>query len=465
MVLALTAALLLPNLALYPWAAPDEIHHLIVAKNLAEYGKYASGAPEQGFRVFDPFDSVGAPVIAPVALVFKSFGTGLTPARAVVALHFLAQCLAVYFLVRDTYGAGAGVMAAACVTAAFSSIYLGRTLYGEVPGFFYFTFALACWRKCLNKPAFHWSGPAAGIAFGLAVLCKTILLLCVVPCAVVVLHDRLTFRMIRLRHVLWPAAGTAGALLTWTAIQSFSTATWAEPASGTLGLYRHYLLIGLRAAWRNAPYLLRHPYAHLVIFGCTAAAAMDLVRKRYDPALLLFVLTGGLFAFWWMFYTPGQHPRYLWYSYVVSGACVGIAAARLGTQVAAMALPVRRRVFAGALVAVILGPSALWVARQAGEVWTNREMAADTALAAYVRQLPEGTRIATTFYPLRGTLSFLADRSVALVEAGPGSHEGYEVLIEKATPRNEPLELSRGCREIGPYIVRHLGTEGPGNRE
>lgn len=39
--LPLALILLVPNLEAYPWAAPDELHHLIVARNLAENGEYA----------------------------------------------------------------------------------------------------------------------------------------------------------------------------------------------------------------------------------------------------------------------------------------------------------------------------------------------------------------------------------------------------------------------------------------
>ena len=109
LVLCLAALVLLPRLAAYPWAAPDEVHHLGVAKNLAVHNAYASGSPEQGFHYFDPYDSVGPAVLAPVAGAFKLFGVSVGGARVVVACFFLALCAGLFLLAAPVLGPGAAL--------------------------------------------------------------------------------------------------------------------------------------------------------------------------------------------------------------------------------------------------------------------------------------------------------------------------------------------------------------------
>ncbi|MDK1021872.1 MAG: DegT/DnrJ/EryC1/StrS family aminotransferase [Candidatus Hydrogenedentes bacterium] len=117
---ALSMLLVLPNLSAYPWPAPDETHHLIVARNLAEHGAYASGHPDDAFTYFDPYDSVGAPVILPVAAVFSLNGTGLAGARIVIAFSYLILCVLVFLVMRRPFGP----TAAAC--AVLMAKYKGR---------------------------------------------------------------------------------------------------------------------------------------------------------------------------------------------------------------------------------------------------------------------------------------------------------------------------------------------------
>jgi hypothetical protein len=138
---------------IYPWAAPDEVHHLIVARNLAEYGAYASGHPETGFKYFDSFDSIGPVVIGPVALAFKIFGTSLETARCVMVAFFLGLCLATYGFSRGLFGDKVALVSVALLVGTYSSIYLGRTLYGEVPAYFFLLLGLIAWRRALVQSA------------------------------------------------------------------------------------------------------------------------------------------------------------------------------------------------------------------------------------------------------------------------------------------------------------------------
>ena len=140
--LALAALMVLPRLYAYPHAEPDEIHHLIVARNLAVHGVYATGHPAIGFEKFDDYDSVGPPVILPIAAVFKMTGVSLAGARGVMALYSLVLCVALFVLLRPIIGARSAALGVVLMTFAFGSVYLARALYGEVPALFYITLAL-----------------------------------------------------------------------------------------------------------------------------------------------------------------------------------------------------------------------------------------------------------------------------------------------------------------------------------
>jgi len=121
-VLVVVALFLTVNLGAYPWAAPDEVHHLVVARNIAVHGSYASGHPAGGLRYFDSFDSVGPAVLGPIALAFEFFGVGLLPARGVMVLFFLGLCLVTYRFGRVVFGPWAGVVAVGLLVGAYSSI-------------------------------------------------------------------------------------------------------------------------------------------------------------------------------------------------------------------------------------------------------------------------------------------------------------------------------------------------------
>lgn len=452
--LILAAALMLPNLAVYPRAAPDELHHLIVAKNLAEYGLYASGHPAKGFKVFDPFDSVGAPVLLPVAGMFKLFGVELAPARLVIAAYFLGLCIAVWFLVTPLFGPAAGAGAAMLMTVAFSSTYLGRTLYGEVPGLFFLITGLLFWRYAITRKGLSPSAVFAGCMFGLAILCKTVLLLSVFAVAGAVLFDGLTHKRIRPLHLLLPAIGATAVVGTWFTVQTLLSYGLSENAGGTLGLYRQYLLPGAGAALRNSAYLMKHPYAHVVMLCCVTFVVCRVFRRQYDPPLIVLLLAAAFYAYWWFVFTPGRHVRYLWYGYAVSGLCVGITAAWLATHAFSSTNPLGRRAAYLLAAGVVTGPWLLWASMQGYEIHFKTEMAHDRALAAYVAHLPADAQIGSTFYPVRGTIMFLAGRWVDIDENHARLAGSCDVLIEherNAAP--ETLNCDAGRIRFGPYIV------------
>ncbi len=448
--LVFTALLVFPRLDAWPWAAPDETHHLIVAKNLAQKGLYASGSEATGYTLFDPFDSVGPPVIAAAAAAFKMAGVSLAAGRAVIGLHLIGLCIVLFLLCRKTFGTTEAVAAAFFAPMAFSTIYLSRALYGEVPALFWFLTGLLLWRTAMDRAAWHWAALLAGAAFALAVLCKTILLLSAFAFFGAWVYDRLCWKRIKAGHVLLPAVGAALVFLLWWGYQGRFDTEAANAAGGTLALYRHYLLFGLEPVWKNLnTWWWDYPLAHLFTAAAVIAVVPQVFGRRYDPAWVVLFLSAVFYAFWWTCFTPGQLPRYLWYSDLIMGAFSAVLYIRL-LRAARDSRPLwRRAAMLAAALALLVSPLH-WTHTQVRAAATNSEMRDDLAVAECIGRFPATARIATPYYPMAGTLRFLCDRVPEVVEAAEDvTHYDVAILTEY-----DPLPEERPWLEhFGRFVV------------
>ena len=403
----------------YPEVAPDESHHLIVAKNLAMHGRYASGNPEAGFKNFDSFDSVGPAVLAPVSISFKVFGVGLAQGRLVIALFALGLSLALFQLMRISWGTRAGLFAAFLVPCAFGSIYLSRTLYGEVPALFYFCCGLLLWRGSLRYGWCCAYGVLAGVLLGLAILSKAILLLSAFAFLGAVAYDWAGPRRIKIVHCVYPAVGVVLMLGFWAGIQQFAANDATVQSEETLSLYQHYLLFGVEPVYRTLLKLLFSgwPWGNLMLVVGYCWIATKVFRKHYDPALIVLWLTGIFFFFWWLCFTPGQIPRYLYFSQVIGLIFLPPLCTHLLRHYFVASKRMRDTFIMGMILAALFGPTYDWTKIQLHEVTTNREMAPVHEVSAYSDTFPEDVKIGVDHYPLEGALSFLVDRYPKRVEA------------------------------------------------
>ncbi|MCX5771465.1 MAG: glycosyltransferase family 39 protein [Candidatus Hydrogenedentes bacterium] len=453
--LIVAAALVFPRLGAYPWAAPDEIHHLSVARNVATLGMYASGHPDGELVPFDTYDSVGPPVILPVALAFRLGGVNLGAGRAVMAIYFLALCIVLFALLKPAMGAGGAAIAVFFMTCSFGSVYLGRTLYGEVPGLMWMGLGLLGWRRAMKTRAGIGWGLAAGVAFGLAVLCKPILLLSAFAFLGALIYDRLTFRRIRLTHVIAPAAGVVVVMGAWWLVQTMSRHDVAGAAGGTLGIYKHNLMFGLRSAPHALARLFTDAGGQLAVVLLFAVFMVFWIG--YDPALGVVWFLAVFYAWWWAFFTPGTMPRYLWFTAAIGGAFTAWFLIALKDIVAAL-LPRRetnaRFLMAVMVVAVVLllAATARDLTREAKGVYAADEMGDDYALSAWAAQLPAGTAVAAT-WPVSGTLNFLANKPARVLETIPVPIPANQVCIIDTMTRPDMLGNRQPDRRFGRYAV------------
>lgn len=440
-----------PRLDAWPWAAPDEIHHLTVAKNLALYGEYASGGPAEGFKRFDAYDSVGPPVLAPVAGAFRCFGVSVAAGRWVIGLYLLWLSTGAFFLAWRTYGAAAAVAVVFLTPTAFSTIYLARTLYGEVPALAWWVWGLLCWRKAVDNPRCVFAGLAAGVAFGVAVLCKTVFVLSAFAFLAAWFWDRLGPKRISKSALAYPALGAMAPIAVWWMVQSFGQGDVAEGAASTLGVYQYHLLFGIRSFLGSlGRWWYDYPLSHWVTLAALIWAVPVVFSRRYDPASMALFLTAVFFGLWWLFFTPGRLPRYYW----VGNWAMAWFTAPLWTiclRQVWRADGLVKRVAALLGVALLSVTPLQWTWNQGREICVNEEMREDAAVAALAGSLPPETSMAVTFGPLRETLHFFTGRTWPLTSSQPDPLEHHEVVAGLGT---DPVFVSGYRCVVGRYVIR-----------
>ncbi|MFO7976816.1 MAG: glycosyltransferase family 39 protein [Candidatus Hydrogenedentota bacterium] len=458
--LAVASFLVFPRLDAYPWPAPDETFHLTMARNLAVYGQYASGRPETGFVPFDGYASVGPAVLVPIALAFKVFGVSLVAARVVMALFFLALCVVVFFLLRPRFGdtaAGAGVV---LLTGAFGSVYLARSLYGEVPALFYAVAALLLWKRSLEKPETYFAGLLAGIAFALALMSKLFFAIAIFPLLTVLILDRFHFKTLRWQSLFFPSATFLGVWGGWVVLETVYGAGDTISTTNSVAMHMHYLLFGFDSLSATAKWLLEQPVT-LVFFilGFSYVFAKGL-RRPVAPVLLTFVLLVPFFMYWWLFFTTGRHPRYMFYACAIAGATAGPLLVAAGQYaIRRKSAPRVIRLAAAVLVAVGVGPPFIRTWEQVRLVYTSTEARDDIAVARFVDGLPENARIVTTYWPLSRTLDFLTDRPIEMMRELPQDMRQFDAIIIDQHTQEQILEGRPWNRSVGRYGILTPGEQ------
>lgn len=452
--IALAAAVLLslPRLDAYPWSAPDELHHLIVARNLAEHQVYASGRPDTEFVRFDPYDSVGVPLLGPVAGVFKVAGTGIVPARLVVAVSYWLLCILVFFLFRPVFGPAHAGWAVFMLTASYGSVYFARSVYGEVTSFMFVVAGLLAWRRAIRANKGYAMALFAGLLFGLAVLTKVFLLISAWAFVGVLIYDGLTFRRIRFRQTLLMAAGVVVPMAAWWWVE----AVYGDPDAPEFSLlseYRHSLIFGLGSAKVGLGWLLKQPVTLAVSSAAMLWAIPEIFRRKYDPPMMVLLLSGILFVFWWVFCTPGHIPRYIWYSCAVVGLFSGLFLETCRGWVMDSGVRPALRLAALLTVAGILCTGLLRTYDSAVKVYRSDELADEFALADYVGSLPGETRVATTFWLVERSINFFADRRVTWLNGPEDALAEFDVVIRDDVTEEIPASVLEASRRIGRYVI------------
>ncbi|MCC6695241.1 MAG: glycosyltransferase family 39 protein [Candidatus Hydrogenedentes bacterium] len=452
LVLAAIALLVCPYLGTYPHLEPDEAHHLIVARNLAQYGVYGSGHPEAGFTWFDDYDSVGPPVIGPTALAIHIGEDTLISGRIVMAVFYLLLATAAYVFMRPLFGVPSAVTSILVAAASVGSVYLGRTLYGEAPALFFLLTALLFWRLSIQGHAPLSTALVSGVFFAFMILSKFFIAVAVWPMLGAIIFDRMTHRRVRAVHILAPAAMAALIVGAWFFVPSLVHPTDGGGTSGMLSMYRHNLLFGFHSVGVTLLWILREPLMLLVFLLAMTAAVPIVFHRSYDPAGIALFLLAPFIAYWWLFFTTGNIPRYLWYAIAVSAFFTGplVWMFLRGTRTAKT--PAARTACV-LLAGLVLLPFLLNTYRESQGIFARDDMADENALANYVASLPSGHPIATTFYPVERSMNVLTGRYVKRVPADPTAFSSNGIVIVDSASQDMLLMNRTQERRFGRYVI------------
>ncbi|NUM53170.1 MAG: glycosyltransferase family 39 protein [Candidatus Hydrogenedentes bacterium] len=457
--LGIVALATIPRLSVFPHIEPDESHHLIVARNVAVHGVYGSGMPATGFRPFDDYDSVGPTVLLPVAAAIWAFGEPLHSGRVIMALFFLLLCALVYLLVARSTNTMAGVFAVLFLLAAPGSLYLARTLYGEAPALLYLIAALFVWERALDSARpLSWC-VASGALFGCALTTKYFLVVAAWPALGMWVYDWMTFRRIRLVHALVPTGVALAMLASWVGVTSLYGPHGTDTPGGHLSMYQHNLLFGLDSVGTALSWLAQHWIAavfYLVvgIYSLTTAALLT----AYRPACLLLALFALLIAYWWIFFTTGAIPRYLWYAMAIGAAFAGTFCASGFSRSQGKAARYRRFAYIASTVMLVF---VAWeTAPRIAAMATRDEMQDEYAVVDHLVKHYDRAAVATTFYPIQRVANLLAEFPVDRVRT-TDSWQEYDAVVLDARSQTDAIGDNRIEQTFGRYAIITAKTKHP----
>jgi 4-amino-4-deoxy-L-arabinose transferase-like glycosyltransferase len=400
----------------YPAPWYDEGVNLQAARNLAESGRY--GLAYDGFvQPFDPQMTTGPTVIGPVAASFRVFGPGVLQARAVMAAYALVAGLGLFWVTARLFGPLAGVFAVAVMAGIGDYVGLaeGRSVVGEVAALAYLFLGAgvllhgwpgqrAPWpgSRATNAQALGRTGTLAlaGALFGLAIVTKAQFAVVVpVLLGVCVLGVRsgtlsparagLLLVAVGLPVLAWQlfqalALGPLAYLDNLLVVQSLARVSSEAPPLRKLGSNLGDLL----STWSAWPGLLA-----LVYFWVRLRRGD---RRLRQPAAMVVPAFATLSWIWFVCFSMG------WLRLAVPAITAGsLCLAMLVDDVLAWARARSTRVAPRAAVAaLVLGPLALGVARNAALVAGADEVAAYDLAALVDQRVEAGATIETDEWEL-----------------------------------------------------------------
>lgn len=288
----------------------DEGINVELARNFSEFGKLdLIVAPDtlSGEGAF--IGSTGYPVTVPLAATYKIFGFGFPQSRLYMLLWMNVLLVSVFFFARKRWGS----LVAALVTAllvTYPPFYgNGRTVMGEIPGFFFLLLSLWWY---LEKRA----SVGVGLWAGLAVICKPSVFVFLLP-VYVALHlfsgQKILFS---LKKIIFLGIGSFLALVPWIVLYRdsiFSADAWTRIADHFANPYAVAGLSVLGNIQTNlATFFSTGTLLYMALFALAVVVVTSLRpewRLRERP-LLLFTLLYGACAFLYYLKSAG-YLRYL----------------------------------------------------------------------------------------------------------------------------------------------------------
>ncbi len=229
--LALAAFFALFRLSESPSVWYDEGIYTQMAMNLSDHGvvgfQLSPGEITHVSRV-----TVGYPLVVPLALTMKVFGTDILVSRGLMVAFLLGFLALAYLLIKKEFGYTAA-LGTLTLLATFPPLYgNGKSVLGEVPGLFFFVLALWCLYQVSVRVQRSWWAFLAGASLGLCAATKPLFLVSLGAFAIASLTMRRGASW-SIRDVGFALLGIALSLGVWFGMQ-FST---GDSPAVTLAFY------------------------------------------------------------------------------------------------------------------------------------------------------------------------------------------------------------------------------------
>ncbi len=289
----------------------DEGFYTQLAMNLAEgRGQVLQIAPETFVSAAGV--TAGYPLVGPVALSYRVFGTGVLQGRIVMVIFLVLFIGVVYALARALFGIWDALLALA-VIATYPVLYgNGKSVLGEVPGLFFLVLTLLALVWLERSDWRDWRAYAlTGCAAGMCVATKPIFIM-LGPAGIIPVLVASRVRALSLRGVLITVSTFAMPIIAWFFMQFGPGDSLASVLSFYANPYE-YTTVGiapmmLSNAWRFLTELSPlYTLAFIVMWG---AGLFARVHKKERISVAEWVaLAFSLFVLFFFLRTPG------WYRY------------------------------------------------------------------------------------------------------------------------------------------------------
>jgi len=423
----------------------DGALNMQVSQNLLRNGRYATSYPEP--RDFHPAIQTGPTVLLPAALCFAMFGESSATAQLPNALYMAAAVVLVAALGRRWTNRWYAILFPLLFLATPDLFDYGLRGYGEIPALAYFLLGLVLYDRLeAGHRSSLWLGAACGLAWGLAYLTKTVMLIAAPAIFCTALLD-LTAR----RRVSWKAYAIMF-LAAVAAVGLFEAYKFVQLGARYTGWWHHeagaiMLHAGVSTGMNDTAGLLPKIRTHLaelaVITAMPLHVLLPLLVLPYGLALavifaarferriplsngmLIVLLTAGTYFAWWLALTPTSRA---WSRRILDGwilhelglltvLCVAIRehAAVLRTRNRLVLNGIAPWIMLAVLVTAAAGVHLLGV-RLLKVRCADAGADPQRALAEVVRQLPDQATIYGLGWWQAPVIAFLSGRSMRDIE-------------------------------------------------
>jgi hypothetical protein len=455
----------------------DEAYNLQIPLNLYLSGRYQTWYDTP--LLFPYQITTGPSVLLPIAGLFFVTGPSVRTARAVMTLFLVGYLWQAHKLSRRLAGrAGNWAFAAAAILFVVVPLgpWLSSVVLGELPGAFAFLVAVNLMCRALESDrrvlAF-----GAGLALGVAALCKIVLLMCaagVFPALAVCSELKgcrkraFTLGFLCLAGLLLPVA-------TWELVklgilgcdghQDYLVRFWELISVGGSGLARDGSL-------QTAPSVARHieviakelgepVWAVYTGLGLASALILSVLARPPRPFALLSLALGTLLYWsWWLRLSTWLWMRHLSVGYVLYSLALPIVGAALGSD-----RRIRRELRALLLAAVIaavvltLPPRRFLVMPTTNQSTALLDQYATARLVAVLRTLDPSTVFWGFSWGQAPEISFLAQIPFRDITRHKPHPDEYNFLVLTSFIGGYTANLNYAKQYCDFFVVRKFNLE------